>query len=230
MNQLLYQAEKGGSGSLTYDDEDIDVPAGAQASTTIPQRKNNPPIDDINRFSIIKGVPLQEIGRIITSHLKSKNQEPFLDRNALALGIKRKLISLYIPDNLKNNQPFKDYGDKFGKLPEIVKGWTIGELIARQFQKSVRMVKALNVQAEFFKKKIKLPNGYAECRLFQYNTGGFVTCEYREYEDVVELANTIGPATMPNGGKAPEYADEEFSVEDNTPAPPTPPAKGKAQV
>lgn len=236
----FFAPEGAGQGAgLVYED-DLDVPAGAKATSEMDARSlrtNRPPIDDINKFSIVQGIPLQEIGRIICSALTARNQESFLDRESLARGVKRHLISLYIDDTKKNWQPLKDIGDKYGKIPEICQNWTIGELIARQFQKSTKMVKALNVRAEFFHKKIKTPAGFAICRLFQYNTGGFVTCEYRAYDKTVDAGDPFtSPATPTNNGKAPEYDDLDYSVESasddlevkETPKQPT--GKGKVQL
>lgn len=179
-----------GAGSGDDDGVVVELNTNQQATNTgVPARVNKPKIDDVNKFSFIKGIPYNDIASTIASHIVFTNQEPFEDRDAKANGYKRQLLCFWLRD--KSASAFK--GTKFyDKLPEVLKNMTIGEMVKRQFTWSKEMSKEF--LAEFIKIKIPIANGYALCRLFQYNNEGFITAEYRPYSSVKVTSSEIGNA------------------------------------
>ena len=221
--QFLFYAVDGAGAGATEGVE-VELNTQAQQAGQI-QRSTKPKAPDINVFSVIKGMKYVDIAKIITSHLKSSNKEPYKDRQAEANGFTRYLKSFWLAD--KSAFAFKGT-PWYDKVPPAIKDWTIETLIEQQFAWSTHVAKS-EWLAEFINVKIPIANGYARVRLFQYNRDGFVTGEYREYTNI-----TVSDTLLSNAVERREkveitpqqyemVSEEELKVED----PKTPPAQAK---
>ena len=186
-----------------------DIALDADVATIVPgtiQRSDKPvcPDPDKKVFSLIKGEPYKKMEQLLAGHLKSMNEEPYLDNRALARGVKRKLVSLLVKDPSAKIFEGTEYQSK---LPETLKDMTVAEFIKRQFAHATAIAKSLWL-AEFFNYNVPTPNGYGRARTFAYNNAGFVICEWRGYINI--NATSAGPS---NAVARKSASDELISTE-----------------